>query len=253
MDTTFDEALKSLTPIQRDAVNWGDGAVLVLAGPGAGKTKVLTTRIARLLRDSPDKKFRILALTFTQKAAAEMRERVEVLVPGVAEGRTFIGTFHAFCTDILRLHGSHIGINSDFGIYGQRDDREALLADAIRDAIKKGEDFSEDDIRWLDAIQGMKSRLITPEKAGNKISDPKMARVYQLYETKLRAENVMDYDGLILEACRLLAKMPAIAARVRASYPYWMLDEFQDTSPAQYWLLHYIWRWRIQEYFRRGG
>jgi DNA helicase-2/ATP-dependent DNA helicase PcrA len=173
MDSAFDEVLKSLTPIQRDAVKWGDGAVLVLAGPGAGKTKVLTTRIARLLRESPDKKFRILALTFTTKAAAEMRERVDALTPGIAEGRTFIGTFHAFCTEILRLHGSHIGINSDFGIYGQRDDREALLVDAIRDAIKRGEDFSEDDIRWLDAIQEMKSRLVTPEKAGKKFSTPK--------------------------------------------------------------------------------
>ena len=240
MDSAFDEVLKSLTPIQRDAVKWGDGAVLVLAGPGAGKTRVLTTRIARLLRESPDKKFRILALTFTTKAAAEMRERVDVLAPGIAEERTFIGTFHAFCTEILRLHGSHIGINSDFGIYGQRDDREALLIDAIRDAIKRGEDFSEDDVRWLDTIEEMKRRLVTPEKVGNRISDPKMAKVYQLYEKKLHTENVMDYDGLILEVCRLLAKMPAIASRIRASYPYWMLDEFQDTSPAQYWLLHYL-------------
>lgn len=240
METKFDEALESLTPIQRDAVKWGDGAVLVLAGPGAGKTKVLTTRIARLLIESPDKKFRILALTFTTKAAAEMRERVDALVPGVAQERTFIGTFHAFCTEILRLHGSHIGINSDFGIYGQRDDREALLLDAIRDAIKRGEDFSEDDLGWLDTIEEMKRRLVTPEKVGNRIRDPKMAKVYALYETKLHAENVMDYDGLILEVCRLLVKMPAIAARIRTSYPYWLLDEFQDTSPAQYWLLHYL-------------
>src|ERR1035437_1902448 len=238
MSATFDEVFNGLTPIQRDAVKWDDGPLLVLAGPGAGKTKVLTTRVARLLEESPNKRFKILALTFTTKAAAEMRERVESLLsPGVADERTFIGTFHGFCTQILRLHGSHIGVQPDFGIYGQRADREALLADAIQDAIKRGESFSEDDVGWLDAIDEMKARVITPEKVGNRILNPQMALVYKLYEAELHAQNVMDYNGLILEACRLLAKLPAIAARIRSSYPYWMIDEFQDTSPAQYWLL----------------
>src|SRR5688500_6767103 len=130
MGSTYNDVYAELTPIQREAVDWGEGPVLVLAGPGSGKTKVLTARVARLLKESATRRFKILALTFTTKAAAEMRDRVEALLgPGMADERTFIGTFHAFCTQILRQHGSHIGIKSDFGIYSQRADREALLAD----------------------------------------------------------------------------------------------------------------------------
>lgn len=240
MGTELEKALSSLSPIQRDAVYWGDGAALVLAGPGAGKTRVLTTRLAKLLSDSPDKKFRILALTFTTKAAAEMRDRVEVLIPGLVEERSFIGTYHAFCTQILRQHGSHIGLRPDFGIYGQKGDQEALLADGIQDAIREGKNFSAEDIRWLDTIKEMKSRLVAPEKVLSRINQPHLQEVYQLYEDTLRSENVMDFEGLILETCRLLAKVSAVAARIRQSYPYWMIDEFQDTTPAQYWLLHYL-------------
>jgi DNA helicase II / ATP-dependent DNA helicase PcrA len=241
MGNTFDEAYAGLTPIQREAADWGDGAALILAGPGAGKTRVLTIRIARLLKESPRRRFKILALTFTTKAAGEMRERVESLLPpGLADERTFIGTFHAFCTQILRQHGSHIGIRPDFGIYSQRADREALLADALRDAINRGESFSQTDVRWLDTIEEMKGKLISPEKAATRGRDTHMAEVYRLYEVKLREENVMDFNGIILETCRLLAKLPAIAARLRSSYLYWLIDEFQDTSPAQYWLLYYL-------------
>lgn len=240
MGPELEKALTKLSPIQRDAVQWEKGAVLVLAGPGAGKTRVLTTRIAKLLSDAPNKNFRILALTFTTKAAAEMRERVEVLVPGLVEERTFIGTFHAFCTHILRQHGSHIDLRPDFGIFGQRDDQEALLADAIQEAIRKGQNFSTEDIRWLSTIKEMKAHLVVPEKALSRLNEPHMREVYQLYEDALRSENVMDFEGLILETCRLLAKVPALAARIRQSYPYWMIDEFQDTTPAQYWLLHYL-------------
>ena len=240
MTNELQESLDSLTPIQRDAVMWQDGAALVLAGPGAGKTRVLTTRIARLLDDTPKRKFKILALTFTTKAASEMRERVMKLVPEVVEERTFIGTFHAFCTQIIRQHGSHIGIRPDFGIFGQKEDQEALLKDAIKTAITSGKNFSLEDIRWLEVIKKMKSRLVTPEKAQPKFPDPHAVDVYKLYEDALRAENVMDFEGIILETCRLLAKFPAVAARVRQSYPYWMIDEFQDTTPAQYWLLHYL-------------
>src|SRR5260221_858162 len=240
MGAELEKALGNLSPIQKDAVSWGDGAALVLAGPGAGKTRVLTGRIARLLSETPERRFRILALTFTTKAAAEMRDRVEMLVPGIVDQRTFIGTFHAFCTLILRQHGSHIGIRPDFGIFGQKDDQEALLGDAIQEAMRKGRNFSIEDIRWLSTIKEMKARLVVPEKVPARINQPHLQEVYQLYEDALRAENVMDFEGLILETCRLLAKVPAVAARIRQSYPYWMIDEFQDTTPAQYWLLHYL-------------
>ena len=240
MTTEYEKAIASLSPIQRKAVEWGDAAALVLAGPGAGKTRVLTTRVARILQESPGRNFKVLALTFTTKAAAEMRERVDTVVLGVAEDRTFIGTFHAYCTQILRQHGSHVKVRPDFGIYDQKREREALLGDALQAAIDEGQGFSPEDIRRLDAIDEMKARLVVPEKAGKRIRNPYMPRVYQLYEEALRAENALDFSGLILETCRLLAKMPAIAKRIRQTYPYWLIDEFQDTSPAQYWILHYM-------------
>jgi len=240
MTNGLEQAIESLTPIQRDATNWVEGSVLVLAGPGAGKTRVLTTRISKLLDESPDKKFRVLALTFTTKAATEMLERVQYLVPEAAEARTFIGTFHAFCAQILGQHGSHIGIQPDFGICDQPGDRRGLLTDAIHEAVKNGEQLSDEDILWLDTIDRMKARVISPEKAASQNNNPRMVRAYELYEAKLRSENLMDFNGLILDACRLLAEKPAVAKRIRDTYPYWLLDEFQDTSPAQYWLMHYL-------------
>ena len=240
MSAEYEEALGGLSQIQDKAVGWDDGAALVLAGPGAGKTRVLTTRVARLLQGSPGRHFKILALTFTTKAAAEMRERVDTYVPDVAKDRTFIGTFHAFCSQTLRQHGSHVNVLPDFGIYDQKREREALLGDALRAAIDAGQEFSMEDIAWLNAIDEMKARLVVPEKVKEKIHNPHMPRVYQLYEEALKAENALDFHGLILETCRLLAKMPPVAKRIRQTYPYWMIDEFQDTSPAQYWLLHYM-------------
>jgi DNA helicase-2/ATP-dependent DNA helicase PcrA len=243
MTEALDTILKELTAIQQAAVSWGEGAVLVLAGPGSGKTRVLTARIARLLNETRTKNFRILALTFTTKAAMEMRERVETLVPGLTE-RTFIGTFHAFCTQVLRQHGSHLGIRPDFGIYDQDNDREALLADALREAKERGEDVVEDDTRWLKTIDQLKARLVLPEKAAAQFRDPptgaRVARVYQVYEAALRSRNVLDFNGLILDCCRLFRDVPEVAARLRRSYPYWLIDEFQDTSPAQYKLIRLL-------------
>ncbi|WP_285059177.1 ATP-dependent helicase [Pedobacter ginsengisoli] len=240
MTEPIESALNSLSPIQRTTAEWGDGAALVLAGPGAGKTRVLTTRIAKLLDDTPDKKFRVLALTFTTKAANEMRERVEFLIPGVSERRTFIGTFHAFCTQILRQHGSHIGISPDFGIFGQKEDQEALLRDALQSEIEDGKDFSLTDICLLPSIRELRSRLVTPEKAYLKNGNQHQKAVYELYEQTLKTQNALDFEGLILESCRLLHQVPAVAARLRQTYPFWMIDEFQDTTPAQYFLLHYL-------------
>lgn len=240
MNEELEKALTELTPIQREAVNWENGAALILAGPGAGKTRVLTVRIARLLNDSPTKKFRVLALTFTTKAATEMRDRVEKLVPGITDERTFIGTFHAFCAKILSQHGSHIGICSDFGIIGQNIEQDELLSEAIQNAINAGRKFSAGDIQFLPVIRKLKSQMVTPEKVLAKINNPHLQEVYKLYEETLRKENLMDFDGLILETCRLLSKMPAIAARIRMTYPYWMIDEFQDTTPSQSWLLYYL-------------
>src|SRR5215471_4617568 len=132
MTPELSAAMDRLSPTQRQAVEWGEGACLVLAGPGVGKTTVLTTRIARILDGSRNKNFRILALTFTTKAGDEMRSRVESLVPGLAD-RTVIGTFHSFSAQVLRQHGSHLGIKPDFGVYDDDKDREELLRDALRE------------------------------------------------------------------------------------------------------------------------
>lgn len=243
MTEPLQAALDRLSPTQRKAADWQEGAALVLAGPGVGKTTVLTTRIARILNDSRNKNFRILALTFTTKAGDEMRERVEALVPGLTD-RTFIGTFHSFCAQILRQHGSHIGIKPDFGIYDQDDDRRELLREALVAAADKGEDVAPDDVRWLSAIDQLRSSLVSAEKAAKHFRDPaageRAARVYAIYETALRANNSLDFNGMILDACRLAHRVPAVAARTRQSYPYWLIDEFQDTTPAQYRLVRFF-------------
>jgi DNA helicase-2/ATP-dependent DNA helicase PcrA len=239
MTPELEAILASLSPIQKEAAVWGEGSVLVLAGPGSGKTRVLTSRIARILDDSRGKNFRILALTFTTKAAAEMRERVELLVPGLTE-RAFIGTFHAFCTQMLRQHGSHLGMSPDFAIFDQDADREALLSDALAVAAKT-EAVDPDDVRWLKTIDQLKSRLVVPEKAASQFRDTRsgeaIARVYQIYEQALSEHNSIDFNGLILGACRLLRDVPGVAERTRRTYPYWLIDEFQDTTPAQYRLI----------------
>jgi len=240
MTPQLDAALKELTTIQKRATDWGDGAALVLAGPGAGKTRVLTVRIAKILDETAAKNFRILALTFTTKAAKEMAERIEALVPGLTE-RTFVGTFHAFCAQMLSLHGSHVGIKPDFGIYDQDGDRAELLAEAIAAAADPNLPASLDAARWIKVIDGLKSSLVSVEKTAARFSDPATGalttRIYRIYEDAMRARNVLDFNGLILETCRLVGTVPAIAGRIRRTYAYWLIDEFQDTSPAQYMLI----------------
>jgi DNA helicase-2/ATP-dependent DNA helicase PcrA len=243
MTKALNEALERLSLTQRQAAEWGEGAALVLAGPGVGKTTVLTVRIARILESSRNRNFRILALTFTTKAGDEMRSRVEELVPRLAE-RTVIGTFHAFCAQVLRQHGSHLGIKPDFAVYDQDSDREELLKDALREAADNGQPVSGDDVRWLRAIDRLRSNLVSPAKTAAHFQDGEMGQraslVYSIYEEALRTRNILDFNGLILDTCRLAYQMPAVAARIRQSYPYWMIDEFQDTSPAQFRLVRFL-------------
>jgi DNA helicase II / ATP-dependent DNA helicase PcrA len=228
-------AFEKLTDIQRRAVMHGEGAMLVLAGPGSGKTQVLTCRISRLLDEGRDKNFRVLALTFTNKAADEMKERVANFVPGLEE-RAIIGTFHSFCGQVLRQHGVHLGIKPDFAIYSRDDDREAILGDALKRA-----GLGSDNLRNLGLIDRMKTLLIEPKDVPSRLTQTQSAQTiaqsYQAYEDELRRLNVLDFNSLILEAHRLFTAFPAIAARYRRSHPYWLLDEFQDTNDAQYRLI----------------
>ena len=146
MSSPLESTLAELTDIQRRAVDWDDGPLLVLAGPGSGKTRVLTCRIARLLNSSQDERYRILALTFTNKAANEMAGWVTALVPGL-EGRTTIDTFHGFCAQVLRQHGVHLGIKPDFAIYSLTADRQVVLEDALKD--EDVHDAASDNVKFL--------------------------------------------------------------------------------------------------------
>ncbi len=242
MASSLQSSLAELTDIQRQAVEWDGGALLVLAGPGSGKTRVLTCRIARLLDTSPEQRFRILALTFTNKAAHEMETRVTHLAPGL-ERRVNIDTFHGFCAQILRQHGAHLGIRSDFAIYSHTEDRQAVLEDALRHGSTQV--AAHEDLRLLPTIDCLKARLVGPEQAERVIlarngatseDARRVAGAYRLYEKELWRANALDFNSLIFEAYKLFA-YPAMVRHYQTVHRYWLIDEFQDINGAQYALL----------------
>ena len=240
----FRSSLSMLTAVQRRAVDWETGALLVLAGPGSGKTSVLTCRIARLLDGSRDRRFRILALTFTNKAAIVMNTRVADLVPGL-EDRATIATFHGFCAQVLRQHGAHADIQPDFAIYSLPADRRAVLEDALQRS-RGNNGMSREDVRYLPLIDRLKARLVAPDRAeaalsganGLVSSDARhLACVYRQYEEELRRAGALDFNSLVFETYRLFKTYPVLARFYQRSYPYWLIDEFQDTNEAHYRLL----------------
>ncbi len=241
--STYD--LNELNAAQRKAAEWSTGPVLVLAGPGSGKTKVLTYRIARLLDASHGESYRILGLTFTNKAADEMRTRVAQLAPG-QDARLFLGTFHSFCADVLRQHGTHLGIRPNFEIYSQNSDLEAILAHAVEKAKNDSPVVSDNDKKTLPVIHRLKSLLIFPEACRKHFEDKdadfaeRIAVVYPRYEAELIDRNVLDFPSLILRTFELFEKFPSFARRYRTVYPYVCVDEFQDTNDAQYQLLRAV-------------
>jgi DNA helicase-2/ATP-dependent DNA helicase PcrA len=227
----LDQALDELNTAQRDAANWGTNPLLVLAGPGSGKTRVLTCRIARLLMESPGETYRILALTFTNKAADEMRGRVVQYAPDCGS-RMFLGTFHSFCADILRQHGTHIGIPPNFEIYSQDEDLESILSDAVDTLPQNAFPDGAQPKKTLPIIKRLKAQLVLPENCQDAFKDAEidavMALVYPAYEAELVKRKALDFDSLILRTHQLLTKFPAFARRYRTVFRYVCIDE----SPA---------------------
>ncbi len=235
--------LSTLNVNQLKSVNWEDGPLLVLAGPGSGKTRVLAFRIARLIESTPNKYFRILGLTFTNKAAAEMRDRITRLVPNARE-RTLLTTFHSFAADLLRQHGHHIGLKPDFTILEQDADRHSLLDEAILHV--EGGQLGQSGLQLLPLISRLTENDIDFESAlqilrrGSFNESDKLATVYQQYRSLMIERNTLDFAGLIAETLSLLRNYPGIRKQVQRIYPYICVDEFQDTNLSQYKILEFL-------------
>ncbi len=240
--------LSSLNENQREAVSWDKGPLLVLAGPGSGKTRVLTYRIARILEESEGQHFRVLALTFTNKAAAEMRGRVEELIPGEL-GRVRLTTFHSYAAELLQQHGNHLDFRPDFQILSNNADREALLDDVLGQLRKDLAYTFPDHFKapqLLPAITRLLERCVPPDQVeillqqANVENAVPLARVYAAYRDALRRTNSLDFPSLIAESLDLLCKYPFLVKHIRKVFKHILVDEFQDTNHSQYQILSLI-------------
>ncbi len=229
------DILSSLNPVQQEAVKIIDGPVLVLAGPGSGKTRVLTHRVAYLIGECRIAPYNILAVTFTNKAAREMRER---LVKIVGEARTqdlTIGTFHATCARFLRRDGERIGLSRGFVIYDD-DDQNALMKQILREMNLDDKKYRPGAV--LGAIGKAKNELIEPDAyVPASYWHEVVGRVYKRYQQLLSANNAADFDDLLMATVRLLRDHSDVLSRYQERYRYLHVDEFQDTNIAQYELM----------------
>lgn len=231
--------LADLNPPQREAVLLTDGPLLILAGAGSGKTRVITHRIAYLIGNLNIRPWNVLAVTFTNKAAGEMRERVANLLG--AEGlNVWVGTFHATCVKILRKNAQHLGLRSSFLIYDEGD-QLALLRACLREL-----DLSERVInpRVVQArISRAKNDLLTPAEYAAQAADyleERVARVYYRYQAALQRNGALDFDDLLKETVRLFLERPMILRTYQDLWSYIMVDEYQDTNHAQYRLIRLL-------------
>jgi DNA helicase II / ATP-dependent DNA helicase PcrA len=230
--------LDQLNDVQRGAVTTIDGPVLVVAGPGSGKTRVLTFRIAHLIEQGVAP-WEILALTFTNKAAREMKDRIEKVV-GTKAQRVWAGTFHSIFARLLRGEADKIGYPSNFTIYDS-DDSKSLLKNIIKELNLSKDQYNENAI--LSRISSAKSNLITPQAyeqnaelmaQDKQTKRPFLHRIYKEYVTRCKRAGAMDFDDLLFQLYVLLHQHPEVADKYRQRFKYLMVDEFQDTNYLQY-------------------
>ncbi len=228
----------SLNPEQLDAVRHHQGPLLVFAGAGSGKTRVITCRIARLLEDGVPP-HRILAVTFTNKAAKEMRERIEGMVGGQAKS-LWMGTFHSICSRILRVDGKHIGIDSNFVIYDDSD-QLSLIKEVFK--AKNLDDKSIQPRNVLNEISSAKEKLWSPEKFAENATgfvERIAADVYKSYAALLKKANALDFDDLLFYTVRLLEQREEVREKYQERFLHVMVDEYQDVNFAQYRIVDMI-------------
>lgn len=237
MSATSPSFLDTLNPQQRQAVTAGAGQVLVLAGPGSGKTRVLTYRIAYLVQAEQVRPYNILAVTFTNKAAREMADRLEKVL-GEPSGDLWLGTFHAVCARLLRREAERLPVQSNFVIL-DADDQEALVKQAIRELKLDDKLYRPASIHA--GISRAKNELIVPKDYPRQnYRDEIVARVYERYQAKLIENNSVDFDDLLMYSVQLLENHPMIREKYGFRFHHILVDEFQDTNGAQYQLLRLL-------------
>jgi DNA helicase-2/ATP-dependent DNA helicase PcrA len=231
------DLLADLNPQQKLAVSTPPGPVLVLAGPGSGKTRVLTHRIAYLIGRLGVQPYNILAVTFTNKAAREMQNRVEKLLGGKMQG-LWLGTFHAVCARILRREADLLPFKANFVIFDE-DDQLALVKRAIRELDLNEKLYRPTSVH--STISKAKNDLLTPESfPATNYREEVVKRVYAHYQDLLIANNAVDFDDLLLDTARLLEENPAVREKYARRFEHILVDEFQDTNQAQYLLLRHL-------------
>jgi DNA helicase II / ATP-dependent DNA helicase PcrA len=234
--------LDKLNPQQREAVEAVDGPVLILAGAGSGKTRVITYRIVHLIENKGIEPDSILAVTFTNKAAAEMAERVEKLLGGRTLRKPLIATFHSFCVRVLRrdieaLKIGSSGYKKDFAIYDEADQQSVVKAVMRRLGL---DDKQLKPSAVLSRISWAKNHMLDPQEMYLQSADPiteKIAHIFEEYRKELRKSNALDFDDLLLETVRLLKSSAEVRERYQRRYEYLLIDEYQDTNRPQYELI----------------
>jgi DNA helicase II / ATP-dependent DNA helicase PcrA len=233
--------LAALNAEQRHAVEALDGPLLVLAGAGTGKTRVLTTRLAHILAAGKAWPSQVLAVTFTNKAAREMKERIATLIGGAVEGMPWLGTFHSIGVKLLRRHGELVGLNADFTILDTDDQLRLLKQLLAAERI--------DDKRWparqlAALIDGWKNRGLTPAKVpageAHAFANGKARELYGAYQARLKTLNAADFGDLLLEPLRLFQDNAEVLSAYQSRFKYMLVDEYQDTNVAQYLLLRLL-------------